>query len=336
MRLFVLFAVVFPFSVMAQDAAQVTREIVQSHVLPGFSRLADRASDLEQAAKADCSASAPGLRDTYGAAFDAWIGVSHLRFGPSEVEDRAFALAFWPDSRGATPRTLANLIEAQDPVAMAPELYREVSIAARGFYALEFLLYDDRISTAGNDTYRCVLVQTIAADIADVATAISADWETDFADRLMTPTSEGRYRSNEEAVQELFKSLSMGLQFTSDTRIARPLGTMERPRPKRAEAWRSGRSLHHVALSLAALRDIALRLAQADPLVRARLETAFTRSQLLVSKLDDPVFAGVTKLQPRFRIEALKNSVDAIRTIVLDDLGPTLGVAAGFNALDGD
>ncbi len=46
----------------------------------------------------------PVLTEAYHAAFDAWIKTSHLRFGPSEVNDRAFALAFWPDSRGQYPR----------------------------------------------------------------------------------------------------------------------------------------------------------------------------------------------------------------------------------------
>ncbi|HBR37591.1 MAG TPA: peptidase M75, partial [Sulfitobacter pontiacus] len=54
-------------------------------------------------------------------AFDAWIAVSHLRFGPSETDNRAFALAFWPDSRGATPKTLAGLITDADPVGRDPQ-----------------------------------------------------------------------------------------------------------------------------------------------------------------------------------------------------------------------
>jgi len=32
----------------------------------------------------------------YHVAFDAWMSVSHLRFGPSEADDRAFAIAFYP------------------------------------------------------------------------------------------------------------------------------------------------------------------------------------------------------------------------------------------------
>ena len=42
-----------------------------------------------------------------------------------------------------------------------------------------------------------------------------------------------------------------------DLRLGRPLGTFEAPQPRRAEAWRSGRSLHDVEVSLQALRGYA-------------------------------------------------------------------------------
>ena len=91
--------------------------------------------------------------------FDAWVGVSHLRFGPSEQDDRAFALAFWPDPRGSTPKALAALIRDEDPVVSNPDDFSTVSIAARGFYALEFLLFDPQFATAENTDYLCALIQ---------------------------------------------------------------------------------------------------------------------------------------------------------------------------------
>ena len=34
--------------------------------------------------------------------------VEHLRFGPLEEDNPGFAIAFWPDTKGATPRTLGG------------------------------------------------------------------------------------------------------------------------------------------------------------------------------------------------------------------------------------
>jgi predicted lipoprotein len=325
-----------PYMASAQTSDQITQTIVDTHVLPGFANLAAQSTALATTAAHNCSATSVDLRMAYGAAFDAWIAVSHLRFGPTETDERAFALAFWPDSRAATPKALATLIRTADPIAADAETYSDMSIAARGFYALEFLLYDPTISTAGADDYRCQLVQTITADIENLASAINADWQHDYADRLKSPTETGTYRTQDESVQELFKALNTGLQLASDTRLGRPLGTFERPRPTRAEARRSGRSVQHVDVALTSLRDLAHHLAAGDPALQTRFDDGFALALSQLQALPDPVFAAVAEPQSRFKVEIVQTSIEALRTISHDSLGPKLGVAAGFNALDGD
>lgn len=325
-----------PVTASAQTANTVIAGTVNTHILPRFQSLAETSEHLALTAKEDCTPTSQTLRTAYTDAFDAWISASHLRFGPTEINDHAFALAFWPDSRGVTPRSLSTLITEQDPIAASPQDYAQVSIAARGFYALEFLLYDDALSEIGDAGYHCTLVQTVAADIAGTSAAILRDWQTDYATRLLNPTSGGTYRSEEDVLQELFKALTTGLQFTSETRLGRPLGTFDRPRATRAESWRSGRSARHVNLSLYALDDLAQHLASDDAELANRIDESFNQSLTLLSNLDDPVFAGVTEPQKRLKVEVLQQSVDTIRALVRDELGPTLGVAAGFNSLDGD
>jgi predicted lipoprotein len=112
-------------------------------------------------------------------------------------------------------------------------------------------------------------------DIENATAKIHADWKNHYAARLTSPSDTGPYRSHHEAVQELFKALSTGLQFTSDTRLGRPLGTFDRPRPRRAEVWRSGRSSRHVKISLSALHDLAVRLAPADSNLIKKLVSAW-------------------------------------------------------------
>lgn len=321
---------------VAQPVADLTAAAVNDLILPGYTHLAEASRTLADTAQSECDRTSPALLAAYGDAFDAWISVSHLRFGPSERDDRAYALAFWPDSRGVTPKTLSGLIAAQDTIIDQPENYGDVSIAARGFYALEFLLYDDTIAALGSDEYRCQLVRTMTADIAGLADAINEDWHQGYGDQLVNTGPESAYRTPQESAQALFKTLITGLDFMADTRLERPLGTFDRPRPARAEAWRSGRSARHVALSLAALRDLAILLAGDDSDLSAALIAAFDKAQQRVESLNDPVFAGVMDPNGRFAVEVLQQSVRDIRTIVTGRLGPELGVAAGFNALDGD
>lgn len=329
-------ALLLPAAAFAQSAADTAKRAVTQHILPRYEALAKASETLAMTAQGECSPDAPALTAAYSDAFDAWIAASHLRFGPSEAQDRAFALAFWPDTRGMTPRSLAALIGDVDPVVHDPAAFAGVSIAARGFYALEFLLYDPEILTTGDASYRCDLVKAVTTDIAALSADILAGWQGGYRDQILNTGEGSPYRSDEEAVQELFKALTFGLEFTSDTRLGRPLGTFDKPRPKRAEAWRAGRSLRNITLSLASLGDLADILAQRDPELHTRLQGAFQIAMTDAEALDDPILAGVANPLKRLRVESLQQSVELVRRIVRDDLGPELGVATGFNAMDGD
>lgn len=89
-------------------------------------------------------------------------------------------------------------------------------------------------------------------------------------------------------------------------------------------------------MSLDALRDLADHLSANDPALSARIADRFETAVAQIKDLDDPAFQGVADPQSRLRIEIIQQSIDAIRTTVQDELGPILGVAAGFNSLDGD
>ena len=328
--------ILFPLSGLADTQNATIAGIIDSHILPRFETLAISTQQLADVAQADCDPHSDTLRVTFGTAFDAWVSASHLRFGPTETNDRAFALAFWPDSRGATPKALTTLLADQDPIATSVEDYAKVSIAARGFYAMEYMLYDDALVATGDPGHQCQLVQTISADIAATSKSILGDWQKTFAAKMQNPSPDGLYRDDEEVLQEMFKSLSTGLQFTSETRLGRPLGTFDRPRPTRAEVRRSGRSSLHVVLSLTSLHNLAIQLAGNNDELRARLGQSFNRSLLLLSELDDPTFASVAEPQSRLKIEIIQQSIEDIQSLVRKELGPTLGVTSGFNSLDGD
>ncbi len=318
-------------------SANVVETAIDTHILPRFAQLSDTSDTLASAAMDDCTITNPQLRTTYGQAFDAWISASHLRFGPSETDGRAFALAFWPDARGKTPKALSALIATRDPIAQSADAYDEVSISARGFYALEYLLFDDNVTKDADPEYLCTLVQTITADIAQTAHDIEQDWRDNYID-VLTSAGPGnlRYQSSDEATQEVYKALLTGLQFTADTRLGRPLGSFDRPRPKRAEARRSMRSLHHVMLSLQSLRALTAILATDAPHIANNLDVFYATALDVAQTLDEPVFAGVADPSARLKIEILQQAIQRIHEETTLQLGPVLGVAVGFNALDGD
>jgi uncharacterized protein len=335
-RLALALTLALPVAAAAQTKEAVIADVIDGHILPRYHALTEDTQALADTAAESCAPDGPALRAAYNAAFDAWMGVSHLRFGPSETENRAFGLAFWPDTRGATPKALLALIADADPVVDDAGSFATVSIAARGFYALELLLYDAAFTEAEKADYLCRLIRAIASDIARTAAAIESDWTGGEAEAMRNPGSGSRYRDTNEVLRVFYTALTTGLQMTSDTRLGRPLGSFERPRPNRAEARRSGRSLRHVVLSLDALSDLALRLAALEPAAVEQIDAAFAHATERAGTLDDPVFEGVAEPQSRIRVEDLRQRIDDIRALVGQNIAPALGIAAGFNSMDGD
>jgi hypothetical protein len=279
------------------------------------------------------------LRSAYHHAFDAWLGVAHLQFGPALADNRLFAMGFWPDPRGAGPRALARLIGDADPVGRDPAGYAEVSAAARGFHALETMLYDPRAETIGTADYRCALVRTMTADMATTVQAIRAGWTGGHAEALRAAVAEGNalYPSEADALRTLFGAAATGLEFNAEARLGRPLGTIDRPRPERAEARLSARSLRNVAVSVEAIGALAAILAApAGPDSAGDVAAQLDRIETLIDRADDPALQGVADPQGRLRIEAIRSRIDELRGTLAQDVAPALGVAAGFNALDGD
>lgn len=334
MRLIPFFTAALIAAPALAQQANVDRAI-DSYVLPGFEALAAETSEFAALAAEDCAPGSEALRTAFGEAFDAWIRVAHLRFGPLETDNRAFALAFWPDRNGATPTSLNELIAEEDPIVESAEGYATVSVAARGFYAMEFLLYDDAVDASGD--YGCALIQVAAQDIANTTAAALADWQSEHADLMRGAGGNQTYQSTAEALRALYGSLVEGLEFTRDLRLGRPLGTFDRPRPRRAEVRRSGRSQRHVELALETLAELSdILAADVEGADSDRIAAAFADALGRVRALDDPAFAGVADPGGRLRVESLKQSVEQAMQTAQNQIGPALGVAAGFNSLDGD
>ncbi|WP_339821066.1 imelysin family protein [Sulfitobacter dubius] len=306
--------------------------MIRDHALPGTARFASATAALDAAAQADCTDTA--LRPAYQEAFDAWMGIAHLTLGPLEEDGRGLAIAFWPDTRGMVGRSVARLVAEEDPIATSGE-YAEVSIAARGLFALERLLYDEDFAGYGAESYSCALAQAMAADLAVLGREVDTAWREDFAATLGSAGEAGnsRFLSPREASQALYTALATGLEFVDDQRLGRPMGSFDAPKPQVAEARRSGRSLRNVVLSLEALQGLAGTLSDAPT---PKADAAFDRALTAARGLEDPVFAGVADPASRIRVEALQNDVRAISEAVGAEVAPALGVSVGFNSADGD
>lgn len=316
---------------LAVPAGAGVQEALDDHILPGLAEFAEASTALAEAAGADCTADA--LKPAYQEAFDAWTQIGDIRMGPSETG--VLSIAFWPDTRGFTPKTLSRLIADEDPVGRDAVAFADTSIAARGLFALERMFYDSDFSDYEAESYSCALVQTITEDLARQAGALEGAWREQFADVLTSAGEEGNatYMSGDEAVRAVYTQILTSLEFTADNRLGRPLGTFERPRPTRAEAWRSGRSLRNVMQDTEAAVEIARALADWElPLTGAALE----RLHEAADKVEDPTLQGVDDPFERLRVEIVQQGVRAVSDAIEQEIGVPLGISPGFNSADGD
>lgn len=316
------------FACVATPAISDVKEALDTHILPEHQRLVETTEALARQSEMDCDPQS--IQPAFHHAYDAWIGVAHIQFGPVEDLGLGLAMSFWPDPKDSTGKALARLMADEDGIVDDPARFPDVSAAAQGFTALERLLYEDQ----NNTDYACRLTRAISLGLADKAAAINAGWPN-FAGLMTTAGADGntRFQSEAETDRALYTALSTGLEFLHDQRLGRPLGTFDRLRPLRAEARRSERSLRHVSLSLMALEDLATAFYDGEmPQTVAAFEAARARA----TAIDDPAFAGVADPLARIRVEALQRAVQDIRNAVSTEIGEPLGISAGFNALDGD
>lgn len=318
------------FSLAAPADAGVP-EVLDRLVQPGFARFVETTRALAQTARADCRAEA--VLPAYHASFDAWMVLADLRLGP--LETGALGVAFWPDLRGFIARTLGAMIAAEDPVVQDPAAFAQISIAARGLFALDMMLADPALSGYGAGSYSCVLVQALADDLATQAEALSTGWHEAFAPLLRAPGSPANstYLTGAEAQRAVYTQIISGLEFTADNRLGRPLGTFERPRPNLAEARRSGRPLRNVLLSAQTAVALAQALAgQALP----KTEAALARVQGAAAPIKAADFSDIDTPGARLKLEILQQEIRALKGAIIAEVGMPLGISPGFNAQDGD
>lgn len=308
-------------------------EVVDGFLLPRLDAFAGATAALAEASAGTCDPAA--LDPAYQDAWDAWGPLADIRLGPSEVA--ALSIAFWPDERGATPRALQALLAA-DPAALSPEALAEASVAARGLLALDQLLHGDLAAEVGQGGQACAVMRAVTADLAAQGGALRRAWDEEAA-ALRTAGAAGnaRYLSEDEAFRALYTQVLSGLEFTADARLGRPMGMFDRPRPTRAEAWRSGRPLDEVLASVEAAAAVARLLAGAGgPGDLPRTEAALAEVRRAAGAVEDPTFQDVTAPTARLKLEILQQKVRALYDAIEAEVGAPRGIEPGFNSGDGD
>ena len=336
------------------DYARVNAALVEAHALPRYERLAVATEAFAAASQALCAgpddAGLASVRARFHDAMDAWMGVQHLRFGPADLLMRGYRFYFWPQARGKVAEAVADIVAAgEDDATLAARIGR-ANVAVQGLLAVEVLLYDGRYLGAGDGPQGCGLLGAVTANMRTMAAGILADWregDAPFARLLTMPGPDNPYVEDHAAgTLAFFQSLHDSLQFIADVKLKPVIGnSAQQVRPMLAESRLSGRSQRSIVVTLEALQalyggegaaGIGDLTAGADPKLDRLMRKAFRLTLATARALDRPVEDAAADPSLRPRVKKLATQVQALKQIVRDRLAPALGLAVGFNALDGD
>ncbi len=334
-----------------EATAALAAWLAEEHALPRYTALAESGASLSTALAAHCDGQADmaAARQAYRQAMDAWMAVQHIRFGPVDYLTRHSRLYFWPDKTNALGKQLPRALKAQDAQLLEPATFAKTSVALQGLPALERLLFSDKKPT--ETPYGCAFAQAIGANVANISAGVLEDWrdgEGAYAKRIAdADRSDLLFNDSKEVVALFFGSLHEALRATDELRLGRPLGEAGgRPRPRRAESWRSGRSLRNVTLLLDSLALMvegpggqgfaALLRRRGEDVLAERLLAAVAQARAGAAAIEAPLADAVADPARRPAVEALRDAVRGLHGLIATEVSPALELWIGFNSLDGD
>ncbi len=329
----------------ARDDAQrsnLARGYIDHFAMPRFDRLQTATTAMRQQVAGFCAdpreAGLRASRSAFKAAYLTWMAVQHIKFGPSLRGDAYFKLQFWPDKHGRAGRLLNGVLQSQEPVPDAGVL-AELSAAVQGGPALERLLFDGDVTVFSGEAgaRRCTLALSVSGNLATLTVTVAGDW------RSYAP------KDASEFVTRVYRTYLEMFATIAELKLKRPLGkSLKGARPKRSEAWRSGMSFAAVAQNFAAL-GMVFEGEGAWPGFRSVLD-ADQETQELADSLTQQIIYGseVVSARPDKLSEAVATEpgrkfldflvvhAEQLKDTSIELLARPLGIAEGFNALDGD
>ena len=346
-------ALVFTALLLTTSAARadetmsaLARWLAEDYALPRYAALAEQGQDLATALTDLCSGRSDkaAVQQAYHRAMDAWMAIQHLRFGPVDYLDRHSRLYFWPDKTNALGKQLPRALNERSPHLLEPTALAKASVALQGLPALERLLFSDKAPV--EETYGCAFAQAIGANVAGIAAGVLHDWrdgESAYARRIIEADANDLLFSDSKEVAGLFfAGLHEALRATDELRLGRPLGEAgSRPRPRRAESWRSGRSLRNITVILESLASMtegfaSLLRARNQGALADRLSTDFAQAIDKARAIQPPLSEAVVDPIEKPKTEALRDSIRALHVLLATEVSPALDLWTGFNSLDGD
>ncbi|MEM9634143.1 MAG: imelysin family protein [Pseudomonadota bacterium] len=343
------------FPAMAADFNKPIEQAITGYIRPATAEFAESASKLPAAVKAICAetteATVEGLKSSFSETVRDYSRVHFLRFGPLLENDRLNRLSFLPDPRGTAQRQIRKIYAAHDESVLSLGSLQNKSVAVQSMTAFELIAFnkstDVVLGEAGdNKDYTCGYALAIAENVAEIAGNLASDWAdpNGFSKVLLSAGPENeRFRSPTEALEAVFNSLVTGIIIAKDQDVLPALGSSEeKAKPRRFPYSRSGNSILYVSAELDGINDAVASMELKEYMspdnqwIMDTLGFEFKNANNYLAQLQPPLRKTFGEEGSYNQAKALVVNLTAIQDMMGQEVAGALGLAGGFNALDGD
>ncbi len=339
---------------MAVDYRAPVEDLISDYIQPAVTTFSQTAKDLPAAVSEVCTtngdASRAAFRSAYANTVRDFAKVYFLRFGPLLEDDRLSRLAFMPDPRGTAQRQIRKLVAAQDDSVQDAVSLASKSVAVQGLTALQLIAFDKTgtviLGKDGSDSFSCRYGLAIAENVAEIARETAAGWSDPNGHRstLLTAGPDNpRFKTSKEALEDVFNVLATGVTVARDQNLMPAIGVSEeKAKPRRVPFSRSGNGLLFLSSELSGLEQavMSMNLKSQSPSEHEWLfETLgfeFQNAQNLLSQLQPPLRQTFKDDGVYAKLKVLSITLQSVRELISPEIAGALGLAGGFNALDGD
>jgi hypothetical protein len=335
------------------DLHAANASMLEKFILPAYADLADSAVMMKRTAREFCRNPELDGLDTLRLAFhdvmDHWQAVQHVSIGPATFEMRRYRMQLWPDKRGNVGKHLGRLLDSRDETQFDHDTFARGSVAIQGLSALEQLLFEEGIDTAGFATdqagrFRCLVVATVTANIDDISKRILSGWvEGNTAHRTYFESAihgNAFYESDEDIATRLLRDLRMQLQLVQEYKLSRVMGVdVESSRLRLAESWRSKRSVRNIRINIESIQlqwTTGYASLVNDPMLVENVGSGFDSVFAVLDELDRPLEDLIQIPKSRELLDVLVDRVATLTSYFLYDIPADLELSAGMVGLDGD